>query len=256
VGAACLAAICAATLVACAPGDSRTDKDARLVAEEIDSPPRTSAAKYARKALETTLGRSSGFAVVEMRDTTSDDPDAATMHLVFQVHDFGTQGEWFPQKPVTACYDVGFNFRGLVEEPRRRECPAGATPLNPPPIPPVEVPEGFDPTLQSVLTALPPSVTKDDLLARLARSMPTVSVNPDKDVPWQPPAQDVALRGNDVGVAYQAGDRSTGGIDCLLGSRVQGGTLVWRPAFEEVQRGELPCTAETALDRQGIKPPR
>jgi hypothetical protein len=43
------------------------------------------------------------------------------------------------------------------------------------------VPEGFDPTLQSVLTALPASVTKDDLLARLARSMPTLSVNPDKD---------------------------------------------------------------------------
>lgn len=252
---ACLSALCAAALVACAPGDTQTDKDAKQVADEIDSPPQTSAARYARKALETTFGRSAGFAVVEMRDTPSDDPDEATMHLVFQVHHDGSPDEFFPDKPVTACYDVGFNFRGLVSGPDGRDCPAGAQPLKPPPIPLWEVPEGFDPTLQSVLAGLPASVTKDEVLTGLSHSMPTPPFDPETQTQGQAPLQDVALRGTDVGVAYRAGDRSTGGIDCLLGSRVQGATLVWRPSWEQVQPGELPCTAQTALDRQGVMPP-
>lgn len=92
--------------------------------------------------------------------------------------------------------------------------------MNPPPIPLWEVPDGFDPALQTVLTGLPSAVTE-----------------------------------NDVGVAYRAGDRSTGGIDCLLGSRVNGTTLVWRPSWAQVQPGALTCTGETALDRQGVTPP-
>jgi hypothetical protein len=194
--------------------------------------------------------------VVEMRDTPSDDPDAATMHLVFRVHHEGSQDGWSTQKPVTACYNVGFNFRGWVSGPSRRDCPAGATPLDPPPIPLWEVPDGFDPALQTVLTELPASVTENDVLAALTRSMPGPRpVNPDKQTPERPPVQDVALRGADVGVAYRAGDRSTGGIDCLLGSRVNGTTLVWRPSWAQVQPGELPCTGKTALDRQGTTPP-
>ncbi|MEU4523009.1 hypothetical protein AB0F52_30410 [Amycolatopsis sp. NPDC024027] len=56
--------------------------------------------------------------------------------------------------------------------------------------------------------------------------------------------------GNDVLAAL-----STGGIDCLLGSRVNGTTLVWRPSWAQVQPGELPCTGEAAPDRQGTTPP-
>ncbi|QKV81799.1 hypothetical protein HUT10_48195 [Amycolatopsis sp. Hca4] len=243
---ACLSVLCAAVLVACAPGDSETDKTARQVAAESGSLPQTSAARYARKALDAIHASSPSFAVVEMRDTPSDDPEAATMHLVFRVHHDGSPDELFPEKPVTACYDVGYNFRGLVREPSRRDCPAGATPLDPPPIPLREVPDGFDPALQSVLTGLPATVTDNDVLAALTRSMPGPrSVK----TPEPPPAQDVALRGADVGVAYRAGDRTTYGTDCLLGSRVQGATLVWRPEWDRVQSGEVPCTAKTALDR-------
>lgn len=248
--------LCVVSLVACAPGDTETDRVAKQVAAQIDSPPQTSAAGYARKALETDLGRSPDFAVVEMRDTPSDDLKAATVHLVFRVHHDGSQDGWSSRKPVTACYDVGFNFRGWVSGPGRRDCPAGAAPVNPPPIPRWEVPEGADPALQSVLTGLPASVTENDVLAALARSMPAPrSFNPDTQTADRAPQQDVALRGADVGVAYRAGDRSTGGIDCLLGSRVKGATLVWRPSWAQVQPGELPCTAETALDRQGTTPP-
>lgn len=251
-----LSVLCAAVLVACAPGDTETDRVAKQIAAEIDSPPQTSAAQYARKALETDLGRSPGFAVVEMRDTPSDDPKAVTMHLVFRVHHDGAQDGWSTQQPVTACYDVGFTFRGWVSGPSRRDCPAGATPVNPPPIPLWEVPGGFDPALQTVLTGLPATVTQDDVLAALARSMPAVRpFNPDTQTADRAPLQDVALRGADVGVAYRAGDRSTGGIDCLLGSRVKGTTLVWRPSWAQVQPGELTCTGETALDRQGTTPP-
>jgi len=250
-----LAAVCMAVLVACTPGDSETDKTAKQIADEIDSPPQISAAKYARKAIEAAHGSSEAFAVVEMHDSATDDPDEATAHLVFRVYHPGTQDEFFPQEPVTACYKVGFNFRGLVDEPRRTDCPAGARPLGPPPIPVWEVPEGFDPSLRSVLTGLPASVTQDEVLAFLARSMPAPPFDPETQTQGQSPAQDVALRGNDVGVAYRAGDRSTGGIDCLFGSRVQGATLVWRPSWEQVQPGELPCTADNALNRQGITPP-
>jgi hypothetical protein len=250
-----LAVACMAGLVACTPGDSQTDKTARQIADEIDSPPQTSAANYAWKAIEAAHGSSEAFAVVEMHDSASDDPNDATARLVFRVFHPGTQDEFFPQDPVTACYAVGFNFRGLVDAPHRTDCPANATPLAPPPIPVWEVPQSFDLVLQSVLAGLSRSVTKDEVLASLSRSMPAPPVDPETKTQGRPPTRDVALRGNDVGVAYRAGDRSTGGIDCLLGSRVGGSTLVWSPSWQQVQPGELPCTAETALDRQGVTPP-
>lgn len=246
---------CVAGLAACAPGDSQTDETAQRIADAIDSPPQTSAANYARKAIEAAHGSSEAFAVVEMHDSPSDDLEATTVHLVFRVHHAGTQDEFFPQDPVTACYKVGFNFRGLAEAPRRTDCPANAAPLDPPPIPVWEVPEGFDQALQSVLTGLPASVTDQEVSGALARSMPPLRLGPETQTRGRPPMQDVALHGNDVGVAFRAGDRSTGGIDCLLGSRIGGSTLVWRPSWAQVQPGELTCTAETALGRQGVTPP-
>ena len=223
------------------------------VAHEIGSLPQPSAARYARKALETLNGRSSGFAVVEMHDSVSNNPAAATAHLVFRVYHPGSQGEFTPEKPVTACYEVGFNFHGLVGEPARQKCPAGATPLNPPPIPVWEVPESYNEPLRSVLTGLPATVTKDDVLAALSRSMPAPPVDPETHVQGRAPELDVAIRGADVGVAYRAGDRSSpGGVECLLAARLQGVTSVWSPPWRQVQPGELSCTAQTALDRQGI----
>ncbi|MGW5721935.1 hypothetical protein ACWEVP_37575 [Amycolatopsis sp. NPDC003865] len=150
---------------------------------------------------------------------------------------------------------MGFNFRGLVEAPRRTDCPANAKPLDPPPIPLWEVPEGFDSALRSVLTGLPASVTDQDVSAALGRSMPPVPLDPETQTRGRPPLRDVAVHGNDVGVAFRAGDRPTGGIDCLLGSRIGGSTLVWRPSWTQVQPGELTCTADTALGRQGVTPP-
>jgi hypothetical protein len=47
----------------------------------------------------------------------------------------------------------------------------------------------------------------------------------------------------------------TKGIQCLLGSRIQGNVLVWRPSWRQVQPGELTCTPETALSRDGVTPP-
>ncbi|WP_284745933.1 hypothetical protein [Amycolatopsis sp. RTGN1] len=235
-------------LVACTAGDSETDKTAQQIAEEIDSPPQPSAVKYARKALDAAHGSSEAFAVVEMHDSTTDDPDEATTHLVFRVYHPGTQDEFFPQEPVTACYNVGFNFRGLVDEPHRTDCPAGAKPLDPPPIPVWEVPEGFDPSLQSVLTGLPASVAEKEVLAALARSMPAPPFDPETRTQGQAPLQDVALRGNDVGVAYRAGDRSAGGIDCLLGSRVDG-----RP-LSGVRRGSKSSRANSRVRRRPHSP--
>ncbi|MGW5721936.1 hypothetical protein ACWEVP_37580 [Amycolatopsis sp. NPDC003865] len=75
--------LCVAGLAACAPRESQTDETAQRIADAIDSPPQTTAANYARNAIEAAHGSSEAFAVVEMHDSPSDDLDAVTAHLVF-----------------------------------------------------------------------------------------------------------------------------------------------------------------------------
>jgi hypothetical protein len=59
----------------------------------------------------------------------------------------------------------------------------------------------------------------------------------------------VAAQGSDVGVSVSGQD------GCLLGSRVDGEVLVWRPSRVHLQPGELSCDPATALGRMGIDPP-
>jgi hypothetical protein len=59
----------------------------------------------------------------------------------------------------------------------------------------------------------------------------------------------VATDGTNIGVALAAPDH------CLLGARIDGKVQVWRPSRVQVQPGELSCAPETALARQGMRPP-
>ena len=256
-GRVCVVVLCSAALVSCAPGDSETDDHAKAVAYAIGSPPQVSAEAYARKAVEAAAHvENPSFSIIEIRDVPAEGTVAATSHLVFRIHHEPAGNAGFsPEKPVTACYDVVYDNRGLVSGPGRRDCPEAAAALSPAPIPVWEVPSSYDGPLQTVITALPATPTEPDVLAALTHGMPTPPVDPENHVPGRPPTLAVAVRGSDVGVSYRAGDRSTGGIDCLLGSRVEGTVLVWRPSWRQVQPGELPCAPVTALSRQGVTPP-
>ncbi len=57
------------------------------------------------------------------------------------------------------------------------------------------------------------------------------------------------MDGADLGISVRGDD------GCLLGSRVDGTALVWRPSWVQVQPGELSCDPATALGRLGIDPP-
>jgi hypothetical protein len=59
----------------------------------------------------------------------------------------------------------------------------------------------------------------------------------------------MATQGSDAGVSVRGEDA------CLLGSRIEGEVLVWRPSRVQVQPGELSCDPATALGRMGIDPP-
>jgi hypothetical protein len=66
-----------------------------------------------------------------------------------------------------------------------------------------------------------------------------------------PPTVETAVRGPDVGVSLWEGP----GESCLLGARVAGRIVVWRPSAVQLQPGELRCDPQTALYLQGITPP-
>jgi hypothetical protein len=66
-----------------------------------------------------------------------------------------------------------------------------------------------------------------------------------------PPTPQVATDGADIGVALAAPDDHS----CLLGARIDGKVLVWRPSRVQVQPSELSCAPRTTLARQGTRPP-
>lgn len=242
-------------VASCAEGNSTTDRQAQTLADAISYPRQSSAEGFGRAALSTNLGRTPAFSVLEARDVPAAEPKDVSAHLVFRIHYEGSESGWTKTDPVTACYSVDFNYYGVVGTADRTTCPENAVALTWPPAPPApEVPGTFDEPLKAILTGLPANPTQPGAADALAKGMPALQPDPDTNLTGPPPAVSVAVRGTDVGVSYRAGD-STSGIDCLLGSRLQGNVLVWRPSWIQVQPGELTCDPETALSRQGVKPP-
>ena len=234
------------------PGNAETDRIAKVVADAIGYPRQDSAAGFARAALATRAGQDGRLRLLAIEDLPAGDPRGPQdplARLVFRVHLEASEGVFRTEPPVTACYEARFNYYGIMGSPRRIACPPGATPVTPPtaaPKPRIAIPDGADELLERVLTGAsrPPDAEKVHaaLVEGLGRAAAAGS---------GPPLPQVAVDGADVGVALWEPD----GRVCLLGARVGGQVLVWRPSRVQLQPGELSCDPQTALARQGTRPP-
>jgi hypothetical protein len=227
-------------LTGCAVGGPPPDRDpdrvAQVVSLAIDFPRQDDAVGYARAAADTRAARDGRLAVVGVSERR------LVLRVHFDAYDDDTSFTLRRHVPaVTTCYDVAVGVAG-VGEPERRSCPPDATPVVLPPPPPVaEIPVGADAVVRSVLRRT--SSGSEAAAAGVRRGLrpPTAGA--------LAPQVRAAVRGTDVGISVHGDDC------CLLGSRVHGRVLVWRPSREQVQPGELSCDPATALGRFGTTPP-
>jgi hypothetical protein len=149
---------------------------------------------------------------------------------------------------VTACYEARFNYYGVIGSPRRIACPRDAAPITPPTEPgtKVAIPDGADELVERVLAGAARRPEADQVRAALQEGLGKAAA-----AGRVPPSPQVAVDGADIGVALWEPDTR----GCLLGSRVGGQILVWRPSRVQLQPGELSCAPATALARQGTRPP-
>ena len=253
----CLGAVTVVAAVAScstAAGSSETDRVASTVATAISYPRQDSVDGLVRAALQTGAGQDARLTVVEATSLRAPDVADPLARLVFRIHLAGTGSGFSSVDPVTACYRAEFNYYGVIGSPRRTTCPSGAVPVVPPPPAPrpvVAIPPGFDRTLAELLRSLPAESTAADVQGRVTSRLPVPAVDPETGLRGLPPTVDAAVDGRDVGVSLWA----AAGRGCLLGARVAGEVVVWRPSRVQLQPGELSCTAQTAVDLQGTAPP-
>jgi hypothetical protein len=112
------------------PEVAGVDREVQTLAEAISWPRQQSAAGFARAALQTPLGMSQGFAVLEAQDLSAPTLTDPMAHLTIRIYAPATGG-W--GEDVTACYSMAFNYYGIVGVPERIRCPTDATPIIPPP---------------------------------------------------------------------------------------------------------------------------
>ena len=177
------------------------------------------------------------------------DPQDPLARLVFLVHLERPEGEFVTEPAVTACYEAKFNYYGIMGSPRRMACPRGATPITPPtvePEPEIVIPDGADELVEKVLTSASRPPDAEKVHAAVVEGLAKAAA-----AGREPPLPHVAVDGADVGVALW----EPNGGGCLLGARVDGQVLVWRPSRVQLQPGELSCDPGTALARQGTRPP-
>ncbi|MDX3663388.1 hypothetical protein PV646_39380 [Streptomyces sp. ID05-26A] len=232
-----------------------TDEKARQVAERIGYPVPRDADAYARAALQREPDQES-FAILEITDRKPLDAEEVRASLVFRIHDPGvdkpTWNSWQSGRdPVTACYRADFNYYGVMDGgPESVPCPAGARPIVPPPVQRTAVPDTYPDAVKTILTALPPASTKDEVLAALRAGLPPMPVDPESKLPWADPRLDVFVEEGAVGVV------AASGTDCLNGVRLADGTVAsWYPPRVQTQPGEIGCSGEAALTLYRTPPP-
>lgn len=215
-------------------GTAETDRQAQTLADAISWPRQHSAAGFARAALATNLGRTPAFAVLEMKDLYAPTLGDPLARLVIRIHHPATDEKFGRTEEVLACYSMDFNYYGIIGAPESIECPENALPITPPEYPSFAKPEIFDNRVRTVLAALPVEVDKGAVIDALKRA-DLIDMVADPETETRDPRLDLAVTGQDVGVGYLGSDGA-----CLLGSRVQGATRVWRPQGH-------PCTPASAL---------
>jgi hypothetical protein len=237
-----------------APGNAETDRIAKVVSDAISYPRQDSAAGYARAALATRAGQDGRLRVVAIEELQADELGDPLGRLVLLIHLEGSEAGWTISRPVTACYKAEFSFYGVIDSPRRMVCPRDATPVTPPPTQPtpqIAIPDGADEVVEQVLTAAAPTPRAEAIRGALTEALGRASGDAPPGRRPLPPTPQVATDGANVGVALAVPDDHS----CLLGARIDGKVLVWRPSRVQVQPGELSCAPGTALARQGMRPP-
>ncbi|WP_166659456.1 hypothetical protein [Labedaea rhizosphaerae] len=226
-----VAVVCAVLLTASCgavstAGNQETDRQSQTLADAISYPRQENAAAFARAALATTLGKTPSFSVLEATDLPHTSLSEPMARLVWRIHHDATHSGYGDEPELDACYRVEFDYYGPSSGPTRVTCPAGATPITPPPLPGRDIPSTYAPALKSVLGKLPDRPTEADVRAALTAGLPKPVVNPETGLANVPPQVFVEVRGVDVGVALFA---RTGveSKDCMMGHRVGGTVAVW-----------------------------
>jgi hypothetical protein len=112
-----------------------------------------------------------------------------------------------------------------------------------------EIPDGAAAIVAAVLDDAS-ARSAGEVVSRIRDRLRSPATDPTTGLAHLPLEVDADVRGDDIGVAVEGDGRS-----CVLGSRVGGSVLVWRPSRIQMMPGELTCDASTTLYRQGTSPP-
>ncbi|ONI87793.1 hypothetical protein ALI22I_20845 [Saccharothrix sp. ALI-22-I] len=238
-------ALCGVLVSKSATGDAETDRQSATLADAIGYPPQSDAIGFARAALDTPLGKTGTFSVLQAEDLEHEDPDDPMARLVWRIHRDAYDSGWKSTPAFDACYSVDFNYYGAVSKPSPMTCPDNATPITPPPLPKRNIPPDFSPALEATLGTLPETPGEAEVRAALAAGLPTPPVDPVTNLAGIPPQVLIRVRGSDVGVALLA--HTGGSKDCVLGRRVGGAVRVWSLNWRDLGPLEKPCSPEAAL---------
>lgn len=242
--------VSAGLLVAgCAAGNKETDREANTIAVAISHPRQNTAVGFANAALATSLGETPDFSVIEMRDVKAETLTDPLAHLVIRIHHEPAGPDW--GDPVTACYNVEFNYYGIIGEPSRTTCPDNPASIKPPPLPRRFLDGSPDNAMDAVLTALRPIPSEAHIRDALRQALPRSTITP-----AHIPEINVTVDAERGTVAVSAiTDDASQGLACLLGTRIDGVSVVWR-----LQRAERsneddppepwPCNPRHALQTQ------
>jgi hypothetical protein len=228
------------------PDYAETDRQSETLAVAIGYPRQPDADGFARAALDTTLGRTPEFSVLEATDLPHTRPDEPMARLVWRIHVDRYEPGLGSREAFDVCYRVEFDYYGATQEPVRIDCPSDAVPVTPAPTARRDIPPEVNPALEAVLTALPAAPTEADVRAAVTEGLPAPPVDEDTGLARVPPEVLVEVKGVDVGVALFArtGVEST---DCVLGHRVGGVVAVWSLNWRDLGPHEANCAAETAF---------
>jgi hypothetical protein len=241
-----LLASCTTATGSSAAGDAETDRQSRTLADAIVYPHQADAAGLARAVLDTNLGKTKNFSVLEFKDlphTRNEDPMS---HLVWRIHRDADPNSMDSSKAMDACYSVDFNYWEATSGPSRIDCPKDAAAVTPAPLAKRSITSDFNPALEAALGKLPATPSEADVRAALTAGLPAPQVDPETKLASIPPDIFVQVKGADVGVALFA-RIGTDDKDCVLGRRVGGAVKVWSLNWRDLGPLEKPCNAEAAL---------